>query len=378
MRISVLALAASALSRQLTASPIYQVVDLGSLGGGASAATAVNSFGQAAGWSLVGSQSIRAMSADGAGAPEALDPAHQSRAYGINDSGQTVGVQWDVYGNAWAVLWNGGGDGAARVLGGSDSYAIAINAEGVVAGAESGHAVRFNAAGGVESVGVNAPWSTANAINSSGGVAGTAQMANGSFRAYVATAAGPVTTLGTLGGGASYGHAINDAGWVAGGSTTVRGYLHAFLYAGGRMKDLGTFSGRGNSGAYGVNNIGQVVGYSQTADGQSSAFVWEDEVMRDLNELIAADTGWRLLEASAINNQGQIVGFGMLGGVQRAFRLDPIVVPEQRGGQHAFTLAAVDSSQAAPIPEPGSWMLVVIGLAGVAFGAKRRRRPGSI
>jgi probable HAF family extracellular repeat protein len=322
--------------------PIYQVVDLGP-----SAATAVNANGVAVGWVMTSSQTVQATRSG-----QGIGSAAQSRAYGINDAGQVVGVRYDVYGNAEAVLWQP--DGTETGLAGANSYAMGINGAGAAAGAVNGQAVRFSQ-GGIQSIPVNAPWSAAKAINDSGAVAGTAQLSSGAFRAFTATSGNAVTMLGTLGGWSSYGQAINSAGWVAGGSTTVTGYLHAFLYANGQMKDLGTLAGGGNSSAYGANSLGQVVGYSQIAGGDSSAFLWENGQLRDLNELIAADTGWRLLEASGINDQGQIVGFGIFDGIERAFRLDPISLPDE----------------AAAIPEPSSWVLAAIGVAGIALGLAR-------
>ena len=120
-----------------------------------------------------------------------------------------MGIRFDNFGNAEAVLWHG--DGTVVTLGHEGSYAMAINTGGMVAGAQSGFAVRFTSAGPMR-VPVNAPWSSANAINGGGGVAGTAQLASGAFRAFTATGADLVTMLGTLGGGSSYGHAINSAG----------------------------------------------------------------------------------------------------------------------------------------------------------------------
>jgi probable HAF family extracellular repeat protein len=338
----------------LTAGPIYQVVDLGSL----STATGVNSTGVAAGWSL-NSASMHAMVSNGVGGAQPLAPTHQSQAFGINDAGQIVGIRHDANGNAQATMWFS--DGSATAMGGANSYALAINNSGTAAGSQSGDAVRFTG-GGAVSLGVGTAWSAAYDINSSGGVAGTAQLSSGAFRAFTAPGDGPVSMLGTLGGISSYGQAINSMGWLAGGSTTATGYLHAFFYASGQMQDLGTLSGSGNSSAYGVNDSGQVVGYSQIAGGGSSAFLWSNGQLRDLNDLIAADTGWRLLEASAINNQGQIVGFGLFNGIQRAFRLD-VLVPETQGDE-----GGEPHIPDTGIPEPGTWAMMAIGLA---VGIKR-------
>ena len=352
----------------LAATPIYRVVDLGGLGGGSSAATSITSRGVAAGWSVTGSQSLRAFLSDGS-FPVSLDsPSYQGRAMGINDAGAVAGIRFDAYGNAQAMMW--AADGSVSVLGGADSYAMAINAGGAVAGAQSGHAVRFDPLGGTMDIGVNSPWSAANAINDVGSVAGTAQLSSGTFRAFTTRPSTGVVMLGTLGGRSSYGQAINSAGWVAGGSTTARGYLHAFLQANGRMQDLGTLGG-GNSSAYGVNDAGQVVGYSQIAGGDSSAFLWENGQLRDLNQLIAADTGWRLLEASAINASGQIVGFGSFGGEQRAFRLDRFA---ETAAQSFLVADAMDPGPGAAVPEPnGAGPLLAVGAVGIVFGGFRRR-----
>jgi len=44
--------------------------------------------------------------------------------------------------------------------------------------------------------------------------------------------------------------------------------------------------------------------------------------MVDLNSLLPANSGWTLTQASAINNEGQIVGYGIHNGATHAFLLD--------------------------------------------------------
>ncbi len=47
--------------------------------------------------------------------------------------------------------------------------------------------------------------------------------------------------------------------------------------------------------------------------------------MVDLNDLIATNSGWKLVEASAINDNGQIVGVGVNpSGGKEAFLLTPV------------------------------------------------------
>ena len=71
-----------------------------------------------------------------------------------------------------------------------------------------------------------------------------------------------------------------------------------------------------------INAQGQVVGTSNDDD-KLRAFLWEKGKMINLNKLIAPNSGWTLLVASRINDNGEIVGRGYFHRTIHAFMLQP-------------------------------------------------------
>ena len=130
--------------------------------------------------------------------------------------------------------------------------------------------------------------------------------------------------IGVLTGGqVCQAQALNDSGEVVGEANIGNGNYDAFSYSNGRINDLGTFGGPW-ANALGVNDSGQIVGASEgnNTDGSSfeDAFLYSNGAMRDLNTLIGTSSAtWTLQFASAINNQGQIVGFGFDSGQAAGF-----------------------------------------------------------
>src|SRR6185369_16932251 len=111
--------------------------------------------------------------------------------------------------------------------------------------------------------------------------------------------------------------AISDRGYIV-GAGQFHGRHTAFLYDAGSIKDLGVLAGGARSYALGINGLDLIVGASTTEDGSLHAILW-DGSLRDLNDLIPSEPTWELREARSINDAGQIVGWGKIGGHEHAF-----------------------------------------------------------
>ncbi|MDW8104484.1 MAG: dockerin type I domain-containing protein [Armatimonadota bacterium] len=288
------------------------MMDLGVLSGTASEARDVNDLGQVVGWSDAPQARHAFIWQDRNGnrrsdAGEMIDlrpvpSTWQSRAYGINNAGHVAGWSTaDPDGVYHAFRWS------PNPGGGWDWFDL---------GTTSGNPADI---------------SLANDINGLGQVVGGSGSAGSrrAFRTQPYALINPLTdTLPYLPGGTNAeAFGINDRGQVVGFSNTRIGsstVTRPVLWDGNRAIDLGTLGG--NIGrAFGVNIFGHVVGHSYLADNTSMrAFLWANGVLRNLNDLLPPDSGWVLNEARAINDFGQITGYGARGGITRAFLLTPV------------------------------------------------------
>ena len=194
--------------------------------------------------------------------------------------------------------------------------------------------------------------SQARGVNDAGQVVGTGSIQGNSLHAFLYQN-GKTSDLGTLGGDQSAAEAINKTGEIVGEADTPlkdsqgNARSHAYVVVDGKMTDVGT-SFAGNSQAEAVNASGQVVGYFEAgtrADGSVNqrAFLYSSGKMYDLNALLGTDSGWTISDASGINDKGQIAATGTdVLGRQRALLLDPIpgVSVDQAGGK--ANVAAAD------------------------------------
>jgi probable HAF family extracellular repeat protein len=298
-----------------------------------------------------------------------------AQAYDINEAGQVVGYAYTASLKQHGFLWT---DGEMTDLGslptGSSSKAFDLNDAGQVVGYAAdglpgggGHNHAFLWEDGVMTDLLPVPQhSSANAINDAGQMVG-----NYNLNHPFIWDDGVLTDLGGFGGSASFGYAldINNTTQVVGSSFINNGSegisQHAFLWQDGVMTDLGALPGLLDSRAHGINELGQVVGFSSLFDpdtteeisrsflysggqmidlnvpgdytaaedindfGQivgwmgSRAYIYDDGVVTDLNDVTLPGSGITLIKATAINNAGQIVGYGLGGGHFHAVLLTP-------------------------------------------------------
>jgi probable HAF family extracellular repeat protein len=310
------------------AAPVYQVTDLGTLGGPESIPTSLNRLGWVAGYSNTGDDRYRAFLWLGGCMTSlgALRSDGDSFATGVNLAGQASGFASAPDGSTHAVLFSGGQvqDLGALRPGWLSSTADAINRSGHVVGtALDGSTYQFRgftyANGRIRML---PEGSRPRAINDRDQVTG----AIGSL-AFLSEG-DAVTNLGTLGGSWSEGLALNRAGQVTGWAATAGdSTAQAFVWQSGAMTDLGTLGGWQSQGR-GINRQGTVVGWSfrKVLSGKH-AFRTVKGKMVDLNRLLdpASGAAWELLEASAIDDTGRIVGFGVHNGAYHGFLLSPVV-----------------------------------------------------
>jgi probable HAF family extracellular repeat protein len=349
-------------------------IDLGTLGGASSWATALNGNGQVVGTSDTGAFDQYGDPVDHAFVWDSTHGMRDLGTYnndlnsfssGINASGVVAGAsstapvqktdkQGDVYyiSTDHAVTW--GANFSVNRLGG-DGVACGINDAGEVVGTSKGNAILWDGGKAINlgTLGGSGPPSAAIGINAGGQVAGYAPISD-SYQTQHAFLWSPNSTdgtngkmkdLGTLDPSPGYpgvGAAVNAIGEVAGWSASIDagGLQLAFLYSGGTMYELGTLTAVGGdhtpSEAYGINDGGTVVGYAGSPNGPLSAsnraWIWvptspdgtsSQSGLTDLNSLIPAGSGWVLNAAEAVNNVGQIVGAGTINGQLHAFLLNP-------------------------------------------------------
>src|SRR5436190_748184 len=246
----------------------------------------------------------------------------------VNDAGTVVGSVL-VADQFHAFRWDAGTAKDLGTLGGSISWATAVNHDGIIAGwAARGdgviRATAWNAKGPIDLGSLGDPsngCSFAHGISSGGVLVGETCTAAAGTRAARFRGPGTIDDLGSLGGYARA-QAINDAGLIVGYSTLPSGVFHGFVYSNERMIDAGTVSGAAESDLVAVNGAGIAVGYVFDSGGPQRAVLYAANRMIDLNT-VADGTPYTLVMATGIDEVGSIVVQAQDRGVQRALLLLP-------------------------------------------------------
>ena len=293
-----------------------QMIDLGTLGGRASLANAINKKGQIVGSSTTAdgkeyavlweNGTIKNLGALG-GNP---DSNFVSLAADINDAGKIVGTSWTTFGES-AFLLEGSTVIYPGTLGGNTSSAFGISKKGEVVGSSAnndGYTHAYYWKKGIKMVDLGTlggTFSQALDINNIGQVVGGSEIEEGgNFHPFLWDRRTGMTEMVTLGeGGQPF--AINDNTQIVGYYITATGGFRAFLWENGTMVDLGTLGGD-QSFANDINNSGQIVGGCQTITGEFHACLWENGTLTDLGTLGGAFIN---SVATSINEVGQIVGY---------------------------------------------------------------------
>ena len=282
-----------------------------------------------------------------------------SEVYAINDAGTIVGYAFDTHGNSHAFSYNSGTGTDLGLLPGATvdvSLAQGINAAGVIVGSSYNSAGHFDACTWTNGVAADlgflagGTYTYGNAINSSGVVVGTGDVAGGDQEAFVYMN-GTKTVLASFGGPLSVATSINDAGTIVGLSEDAKNVGHAAVWSNGTLTDLGVLPTGTYAQADAINNSGTIVGLSSINSGASSdAFVYGNGRMTDLNSVVTGlPSGVTLVEASAINDAGQIVA---IGSDSNAYLLTPTTTSPTPSPSPTTTPTPSPTPSPTPTPSP--------------------------
>ncbi|RAP41722.1 hypothetical protein BYZ73_08965 [Rhodovulum viride] len=257
-----------------------------------------------------------------------------SQAEDINEAGQIVGTTYTDEGPAVA-LWDKSGIALLPALepDADPGQAHSINARGDITGyvgrPDRKESVALWQGGRLVEIGLPGPqFDTAHGmvINDAGQIAGQAAR-HDEVRAFRYDA-GVWTLLPEFSGG-GYASLVNDmnrSGEIVGKGIGESGTDRGFFWDGAVLYDIGDLpGGKDMSHAFGLNDRGEVVGYSAAGNG-NAAVLWTraDRRLVDLNDCIDPESGWHLVLAKDINDNGWITGYGIApNGATHGFALIP-------------------------------------------------------
>jgi hypothetical protein len=161
-------------------------------------------------------------------------------------------------------------------------------------------------------------------INNAGAAVGSSATADGFMHAYRVNADATIDDVGSLDGptGSSGACAI-DANGRVGGNSSVGGSTHAIRFDISQPVDIDAFGSIFST----VNGMAAGVSVGSYLDASGNFFAFAQpgtDAAVDLNTELSNAPGWVLAKAMAVNENGVIVGNGMLNGVPADFLLRPV------------------------------------------------------
>jgi len=282
-----------------------------------SQATAVSSDGAVAGYETQANGTVQAFIAYN-GVVTFLSPTW-SYAYAINSAHVAVGTAGSGYPT---TEWSSSGVTTTLISASTKGLAYAINNAGTVGGGTvvNGTSQAFILSGGqiswLTSIDPAVTSAEVLGLNNENAAVGSFSTGNPYIGHAFLWQNGTMTDLGVSYVGSTSATAINDEGLIVGYADST-----AVYWQNGAMTFLGTLPGYQTSFAHAVNNSGLIVGEGFDGYGDHHALMWQNGKIVDLNTLLPANSGWVVEDATGIDDQGQIVGYGLYNGVQTAFEL---------------------------------------------------------
>ncbi len=303
---------------------IYNLTDLGTLGGNSSTGAAINDNGKATGSSTLPGGETRAFLWEPDFGMQNLGTAGSGDSNGrdINNNDHIVG---DTGGQAFR--WTS--DGMVLLDPANNGVANDLNENNEVVGSRvvstANRAIRWS-----ETNILTSPLPVSNAT-------GEAINGNGQFAGRLGSSGGFYSDGSSATGLGSFNPSdINDSRLAAGSAG-----LDAALFDidTNTLLTLGKLSPSDSlARAFGINNAGTAVGESLG----TGAFIYKSDLgMVSLSTLLdSSGSGYTILAAFDINNQDQIIATALLAGQNRAVILTPIQVPEPAFGHLPIKLVA--------------------------------------
>lgn len=269
---------------------------------------------------------------------------------GINTAGEAVGEVVNAANGPQPISWIAGQPQLLTTGAMSNGLANSINNSGLIVGqissaSGSSQAAYWNG----QTLTVLPGFTSASAVNDNGDI-----VVSGNYGGHTGDfvwSNNSITAISSAAGDFSA-RSINNNGDVAGVITVSGGVSIASIWKNGVSSLLLS----NESISLDINDSDQIVGNAVNSDGSAYAFTYKDGSAFNLNDLIPSNSGWVLTEAVSINDDGVIVGNGLLNGHPQAYVLMP-------DGASGFSLGQT--------PEPGT--VGMLAVAGVMLVRRRRR-----